>query len=92
LDTPQLAAGSFIFPPELSLPGSGPPRPGAWTFPEERRMFLVLQGTDFIEPDEEIPDASAGGNDRMWLDSFPFFPEPHPFPGEPGTVGFPPQP
>lgn len=87
--TRQLA--DFNFPPELSLPGSGPPRPGAWTFPEERRIFLVLQGTDFIEPDEAIPDVSSGGNDRMLLDSFPFFPEPHPFPGEPGTVGFPPQ-
>src|SRR3989442_6284821 len=61
----------------------------------DRRVLVVLQGTDFIKPDPQVPDVSQSGNDRPLLSDFPFFAFPHPLPGEavpaPGTVGFPPQ-
>ena len=57
----------------------------------DRRVLAVLQGTDFIEPDALVPDLSQSGNDRDFRADFPFIGAPHPLPGEPGTVGFPPQ-
>jgi hypothetical protein len=57
----------------------------------DRRVLAVLQGTDFIEPDAFVPDVSNSGNDRDFRADFPFIGTPHPLPGEPGTVGFPPQ-
>lgn len=84
---------------DVDFAGSG--RPGALQFPlnnlaaADRRVFVVLQGTDFIKPDTEVPDVTFSGNDRPLLASFPFLADPHPLPGEttppPGTVGFPPQ-
>jgi hypothetical protein len=58
---------------------------------QDRRVLVVVQGTDFIKPDSAIPDLTTEGNDRPFLTAFPFVAKPHPLPGEPGTVGFPPQ-
>jgi len=61
----------------------------------DRRVLAVLQGTDFIRPDNTLDDLSTSGNDRPFQDTFPFIGLPHPLPGNdtppPGTVGFPPQ-
>lgn len=80
---------------DIDFAGSG--RVGAFNFPlsnlaaADRRVFVVLQGTDFIKPDANIPDLTESGNDRTLLTVFPFLATPHPLPGEPGTVGFPAQ-
>ena len=80
---------------DIDFAGSG--RVGAFNFPlnnlaaADRRVFVVLQGTDFIKPDANIPDLTTSGNDRPLLSVFPFLATPHPLPGEPGTVGFPAQ-
>jgi len=84
------------FPASLGIPGSGPPRPGALNFPADRRVFYVLQGTDWIKPDAQVGNVSGnvapyGGEDQPLLKTFPFLAAPNPLPGEPGTVGFPPQ-
>jgi hypothetical protein len=50
-----------------------------------------LQGTDWIKPDAQIADITTEGNDRPFLAQFPYIATPHPAPGDPGTVGFPPQ-
>lgn len=76
------------FPTALGVPGSGAARAGALTFPD-RRIFAVLQGTDFIRPDSTLGDLSTSGNDRPFLTEFPFFAAPHPRPGDEGTIGFP---
>lgn len=79
------------------LPGSGPigrRNPlecSAFPACQDRRILVVLQGTDWIKPDTEISDITTEGNDRPFLTVFPFIATPHPVPGEPGTVGFPPQ-
>lgn len=57
----------------------------------DRRVLVVLQGTDFIKPDSQVADVSTSGTDQPFLPDFPFFATPHPLPGEPGTIGFPPQ-
>ena len=80
---------------DIDFAGSG--RVGAFNFPlnnlavADRRVFVVLQGTDFITADAKIPDLTTTGNDRPFLSAFPFMATPHPLPGEPGTVGFPAQ-
>jgi len=84
---------------DIDFAGSG--RAGALQFPlnnlaaADRRVFAVLQGTDFIKPDADVADLTTSGNDRPLLSVFPFLAKPHPLPGEttpaPGTVGFPPQ-
>jgi hypothetical protein len=84
------------FPDALGIPGSGPlgtrKALDCSTFPcKDRRVFAVLQGTDFIEPDGEITELKTNGTDRAVSNVFPYFASPHPLPGEPGTVGFPPQ-
>jgi len=84
------------FPASLGVPGSGPPRPGALNFPTDRRIFYVLQGTDWIKPDAQVGNVSGnvapyGGEDQPLLKKFPFLAAPNPLPGEPGTVGFGPQ-
>lgn len=79
------------------LPGSGPigsRNPlecSAFPACQDRRILVVLQGTDWIKPDSEITDITTEGNDRPFLTVFPYIATPHPVPGEPGTVGFPPQ-
>jgi len=75
-------------PASLKVPGSGAPRAGALA-PDDRRVFAVLQGTDFIRPDSTLGDLTTSGNDRPFLTSFPFFGTPDPRPGEPGSNGFP---
>jgi hypothetical protein len=75
-------------PAALKVPGSGPARAGALNA-DDRRFFAVLQGTDFIRPDSTLADLTTSGNDKPFLTSFPFFAEPHPRPGDPGTIGFP---
>jgi hypothetical protein len=89
------------FPNGSSLPGSGAlgtrQALDCTTLPAcpDRRILVVLQGTQFIKPDSQLGDLTTSGNDRPFLSSFPFLAEPHPLPGEatpaPGTVGFPPQ-
>jgi hypothetical protein len=79
------------------LPGSGPIGSRAplecSNFPscQDRRILVVLQGTDWIKPDNDIAHITTEGNDRPFLTQFPYIATPHPVPGEPGTVGFPPQ-
>jgi len=89
------------FPDGSGLPGSGPLAKRAAldcsVLPAcpDRRVLAVLQGTDFIKPDEQLGDLSTSGNDRPFRIEFPFIGMPHPLPGNttpaPGTVGFPPQ-
>jgi hypothetical protein len=89
------------FPNGSGLPGSGAlgtrQALDCTTLPAcpDRRILVVLQGTQFIKPDGQLGDLTTSGNDRPFLSSFPFLAEPHPLPGEatpaPGTVGFPPQ-
>src|SRR5271170_7874501 len=84
------------FPPSLGVPGSGPPRANALNFATDRRVLAVLQGTVWIKPDGQVGNVSGnvapyGGNDQPELAVFPFLPLPQPLPGDPGTVGFPPQ-
>jgi hypothetical protein len=59
----------------------------------DRRVLAVLQGTDFIKPDEDLDDLSINGDDRPPQAQFPFIGLAHPLPGSdtppPGTVGFP---
>jgi hypothetical protein len=59
----------------------------------DRRVFAVLQGTDFIRPDSTLGDLTVSGNDRPLLATFPFLASPSPLPGDnttaPGTTGFP---
>ena len=75
-------------PPALGVPGSGPARAGALNA-DDRRFFAVIQGTQFIRPDSELTDLANSGNDKPIPTTFPFFAEPHPRPGDPGTIGFP---
>ena len=63
-----------------AVPGSGPPRPGALNFPADRRVFVVLQGTDFIRPDAALGDLSTSGNDVALPTTFPYVGAPHPLP------------
>jgi hypothetical protein len=65
------------FPAALGVPGSGPPRPGALNFPADRRVFVVLQGTDFIRPDATLGDLSISGNDVALPATFPYVAPPH---------------
>jgi hypothetical protein len=89
------------FPDGSGLPGSGPLGTrhalDCTKLPAcpDRRVLIVLQGTQFLKPDGQLGDLSTSGNDRPFLTAFPFLANPHPLPGEtspaPGTVGFPPQ-
>ena len=85
------------FPSGSMLPGSGPVGSRAAldcsVLPAcpDRRVLVVLQGTDFVKPDATLGDLSASGNDRSLLTTFPFLGAPHPLPGDSGTVGFPAQ-
>ena len=89
------------FPDGSGLPGSGPVGTrhalDCTKLPScpDRRILVVLQGTQFLKPDAQLGDLTTSGNDRPFLTTFPFLAAPHPLPGEanpaPGTVGFPPQ-
>jgi hypothetical protein len=69
------------FPAALGVPGSGKARAGALTFPD-RRVFAVLQGTDFVGPDSSIGTLTFNNNDSPFLTTFPFFAPAHPRPGD----------
>lgn len=58
---------------------------------QDRRVLTVVQGTTFNKPDAQLTNFAIVGNDQPFLPTFPFIALPHPLPGEPGTVGFPPQ-
>ncbi len=75
-------------PAATKAPGSGPARPGALTFGDQR-VTLVLQGTDFIRPDSTLDDVSVSGNDQTFLTAFPFFAPPNPLEGHLGTTTIP---
>jgi hypothetical protein len=79
------------FPSALGIPGSGRTRAGALNFPDDRRVFAVLQGSDFIKPDARLSNLAEAGNDRAFRSpyAFPFLGTPHPIPGEPDATGFP---
>ncbi len=57
---------------------------------EDRRVLVVLQGTQFITPDPQITQY-LDGNDYPFLATFPYLAAPHPLPGAAGTVNYPPQ-
>jgi hypothetical protein len=84
------------FPASLGVAGSGPARANALVYGTDRRIPLVLQGTNWIRPDSQVGNVSGnvapyGGNDQPLLTTFPFLAAPNPLPGETGTVGFPTQ-
>jgi hypothetical protein len=58
---------------------------------QDRRVLVVVQGTDWIKPDTQLLDFTTSGNDRAFETAFPYIAKPHPLPGDPGTVGFPAQ-
>jgi hypothetical protein len=74
------------FPAGSGLPGSGTTlRPGALqctAFPgcQDRRVLVVLQGTNWIKPDTQLTDFTTSGNDATFNTSFPFLASPHPLP------------
>ncbi len=55
----------------------------------DRRVLVVLQGTQFIKPDASVIDMTTVGNDRTFLTTFPYIAPPAPLPGEVGTIGYP---
>ena len=94
------------FPDGAGIPGSGPSGTRAAldckAYPAcgDRRVLVVLQGTQFIKPDASIttyaspggaPNAAIVGNDRAFAATFPYLAAPAPLPGEPGTTGYPAQ-
>ncbi len=78
------------------VPGGGPVGSRAALvclgFPqcEDRRVLVVLQGTQFITPDAQITQY-LDGNDYPFPGTFPYLAPPHPLPGATGTINFPPQ-
>jgi hypothetical protein len=84
------------FPSGSGIPGSGPlgtrAALGCTQYPqcEDRRVLVVLQGTQFITPDSQI-SLYLDGNDLPLPTTFPYLAAPHPLPGAPGTIDFPPQ-
>jgi hypothetical protein len=65
---------------------------GCTQFPqcEDRCVLVVLQGTQFIKPDNTITNY-LDGNDYPFLATFPYIPAPHPLPGAAGTIDYPTQ-
>jgi hypothetical protein len=88
----QFAAGS-------GLPGSGTGRASGVValqctkYPacEDRRVLVVLQGTQFIKPDNTVTTYNYTGNDYPFLTTFPYIAPPHPLPGDANTINYPPQ-
>ncbi len=84
------------FPSGLSIPGGGPlgtrAALGCVQFPqcEDRRVLVVLQGTQFIKPDTTITNY-LDGNDYPFLAAFPYIAAPHPLPGAANTIDYPTQ-
>jgi hypothetical protein len=57
---------------------------------QDRRVLVVLQGTQFIKPDNTITNY-LDGNDYPFLTTFPYIANPHPLPGDAGTIDYPTQ-
>ena len=57
---------------------------------QDRRVLVVLQGTQFIKPDNTITNY-LDGNDYPFLATFPYIASPHPLPGAAGTIDYPTQ-
>jgi hypothetical protein len=57
---------------------------------QDRRVLVVIQGTQFIKPDSTITQY-LDGNDYPFLPTFPYLAAPHPLQGNTGTIDFPPQ-
>ena len=55
----------------------------------DRRVLVVVQGTQFIKADSTLGNYAYEGNDLPFLTSFPYLAAPHPLPGEPGTINYP---
>jgi hypothetical protein len=85
------------FPSGSGIPGSGPAGTRAalqcTQYPqcEDRRVLVVLQGTQWIKADSTVSDYTTVGNDQPFLATFPYIAAPAPLPGAPGTIGYPPQ-
>jgi hypothetical protein len=58
---------------------------------QDRRVLVVVQGTQFIKPDSTLTDYANGGNDYPLQTVFPYLAAPHPLPGNPGTIDYPTQ-
>jgi hypothetical protein len=74
------------FPSGSGIPGSGPLGTRAalncTAYPncQDRRVLVVLQGTDWIKPDSQLTDFTTSGNDATLNTTFPFLANPHPLP------------
>ena len=56
---------------------------------QDRRVLVVLQGTQWIKPDSTVANPVGEGNDYPFLTTFPYLAAPHPLPGDPGTINYP---
>jgi Domain of unknown function (DUF4331) len=55
----------------------------------DRRVLVVVQGTQFIKADNTITTWNYEGNDLPFPTTFPYLAPPHPLPGDAGTVNYP---
>jgi Domain of unknown function (DUF4331) len=55
----------------------------------DRRVLVVLQGTQFVKADNTITTWNYEGNDLPFLTTFPYLAAPHPLPGAAGTINYP---
>jgi hypothetical protein len=55
----------------------------------DRRVLVVLQGTQFIKPDSMVTTYNYEGNDLAFPTTFPYLAAPHPLPGDAGTINYP---
>jgi hypothetical protein len=58
---------------------------------QDRRVLVVLQGTQFIKPDSTLTNYADEGNDYPLPTTFPYLAAPHPLPGNANTIDYPPQ-
>jgi hypothetical protein len=58
---------------------------------QDRRVLVVLQGTQFIKPDSTLTNYADEGNDYPLPTTFPYLSAPHPLPGNANTIDYPPQ-
>ena len=56
---------------------------------QDRRVLIVLQGTQFIKPDSTLTNYASEGNDEPFLATFPYIGAPHPLPGDANTINYP---
>jgi hypothetical protein len=55
----------------------------------DRRVLVVLQGTQFIKPDTMVLNTTYEGNDYPFSSTFPYIAAPHPLPGDANTINYP---